>query len=60
MLQLLLFFGMQGYRFRIENLTRHIDNGAGISYNYEYNEHDQVTEYINIQQKIGGILRMTV
>ena len=22
-----------------------IDNEAGISYNYEYNEHDQVTEY---------------
>ena len=27
------------------NLTQHIDNEAGISYNYEYNEHDQVTEY---------------
>ncbi len=26
-------------------MTQHIDNEAGISYNYEYNEHDQVTEY---------------
>lgn len=45
MLQLLLFFGMQGYTFRIGNLTQHIDNEAVISYNYEYNEHDQVTGY---------------
>ena len=27
------------------NLTQHIDNELGISYNYEYNEHNQVTEY---------------
>lgn len=45
MLQLLLFFGMHGYMFRIENLTQHIDNEAGISYNYEYNERARVTGY---------------
>ena len=45
MLQLLLFFGMQGYTFRIENLTQHIDNEAGISYNYEYNERARATGY---------------
>ena len=27
------------------NLTQHIDNESGISYNYTYNEHNQVTEY---------------
>ena len=27
------------------NLTNHIDNESGISYNYTYNEHNQVTEY---------------
>ena len=26
-------------------LTNHIDNESGISYNYTYNEHNQVTEY---------------
>ena len=27
------------------NLTQHIDNELGVSYNYTYNEHNQVTEY---------------
>ena len=26
-------------------MTQHIDNEAGIGYNYEYNEHNRVTEY---------------
>lgn len=26
-------------------LTNHIDNESGISYNYTYNKHNQVTEY---------------
>lgn len=33
------------YNWLAGNLTNHIDNESGISYNYTYNEHNQVTEY---------------